>query len=73
MRYFFEHSISRPPTAREREVLTLRLARLKAMEQSAVDATAKLQELVEHRASPPGICGFVTSSSGCPTHPALLT
>ncbi|MGV7570843.1 Uncharacterised protein [Mycobacteroides abscessus subsp. massiliense] len=54
MRYFFEHSISRPPTAREREVLTLRLARLKAMEQSAVDATAKLQELVEHRASPPG-------------------
>lgn len=53
MRYFFEHSISRPPTPRERDVLTLRLARLNAMKQSAADATAKLQELVEHRVSPP--------------------
>jgi hypothetical protein len=54
MRNFFEPSISRPPTAREREVLALRLARLKAMEQSAADATTTLQQLVERRATPPG-------------------
>ena len=54
MRYFFEPSISRPPTARERDALTLRLARLTAMEQSAADATAKLQEMVDRRVSPPG-------------------
>jgi hypothetical protein len=54
VRYFFEPSISRPPTGREREVLSLRLTRLAAMQQSAAHATTKLQELVDRRASPDG-------------------
>lgn len=51
---FFEPSISRPPTPRERGVLVQRQARLKAMESSVADASAKLQELVDGRVSPPG-------------------
>jgi hypothetical protein len=51
---FFEPSISRPPTERERQVLSLRLSRLTAMQQSAADATTKLRELVDRRVSPDG-------------------
>lgn len=51
---FFEPSISRPPTARERVVLEQRLARLEAMESSVAVASAKLQEMVAGRISPPG-------------------
>lgn len=51
---FFEPSISRPPTPRERVALEQRLVRLQAMESSVAAASAKLQELVDCRVSPPG-------------------
>ena len=54
MRYFFEPSISRPPTGRERAVLVQRLARLKAMRTSVGDADAKLQELIDARVGDSG-------------------
>jgi hypothetical protein len=53
VRYFFELSIARPPNARERAVLANRLDRLAQMEQSAAQASARLQALMAGRVSPP--------------------
>jgi|JI10StandDraft_1071094.scaffolds.fasta_scaffold04235_12 hypothetical protein len=52
--FVFELSIARPPNARERVVLKTRLNRLAQMQQSAVDAGHRLEELVAGRATPPG-------------------
>lgn len=54
VRYFFDFSISRPPTARECAVLTARLGRLAAMELSVADATERMRELVAGRTTDTG-------------------